>query len=71
MGLFDDITNFVNEAQSLRKEATQLGSDVVKVIVDGAADMKQTVTDAADEVKSAVEPGSTPQDNGASATDEQ
>lgn len=71
MGLFDDITNFVNEAQSLRKEATQLGNDVVKEIVNGAADMKQTVADTTDEIKSAIEPGSTPQDNGASATDEQ
>ena len=71
MGLFDDFTNFVNEAQSLREEATKLGGDIAKEFVNGAADMKQTVTDVADEVKSAVEPDSISRDNGAAATDEQ
>lgn len=72
MGLFDDFTNFVNEAQSLREEATKLGSDIAKELVNGATDMKQTVTDMADEVKSAVKPDSdTSQNSSSTATDEQ
>lgn len=71
MGLFDEFTSFVNDAQSLRKEATQLGGDVAKEFVNGAADMKQTVTDVAKEVKSAVELETPPQNNNSSATDEQ
>ena len=54
MGLFDDFTNFVNEAQSLREEATQLGSDIVKDLSAGASEVKKTVTDTTDAVKSAI-----------------
>lgn len=72
MGLFDDFTDFVSEAQSLREEAAKLGSDLTKEFVNGAADMKQTVTDVADEVKSAVEPDSdTSQNSSSTTTDEQ
>lgn len=55
MGLFDDIVNFVGEANAIKQEVSQFGADLAKEVVSDAKEISQTVADTADSIKSASE----------------
>jgi hypothetical protein len=42
MGLFDDLTNIMSEANSLRDEVTKAGSDLAKDFVAGVTEIQQS-----------------------------
>jgi hypothetical protein len=42
MGLFDDLTNIMSEANSLRDEVTKAGSDLAKDFMAGVTEIQQS-----------------------------
>ncbi len=51
MGFIDEFTGFVGEVNSLKQNVTQFGTDFIHEALSEAEQVKQTVTGAADEIK--------------------
>lgn len=62
MGLFDDLTNIISEANSLRDEVTKAGSDLAKDFMAGVTEIQQSAASTADSVNGAVSDDTRPAD---------
>ena len=54
MGFFDDFAHFAGEVNSMKKEFSQFGSDLLKEVASETTDVKQIVTVVTDDIAAAA-----------------